>query len=302
MEFIVRSDISGKTVLEILKKELRLSAKMITELKKRENGITVNGCHVTVRRILTAGDVLRLQDEDTAENKNLVKTETDLDIIYEDSEIIVVNKPPMMPTHPSHGHFDDTLANGVAFHMGDTPFVFRAVNRLDKNTSGTVLIAKNRVSASRLYASMQKGEIKKEYIAMLDGTLPKSTGIIDTHIRRKEASIITREICDSLPDSHRAITEYEAMAVNENISVALARPITGRTHQLRLHFSYLGAPIIGDDMYGNGNTSDIIQRQALHALRLTFPHPLSGEIMTFTAPLPEDMKTLLKKYNLRIEV
>ncbi|MEE0969500.1 MAG: RluA family pseudouridine synthase [Clostridia bacterium] len=302
MEIEIDEKYDGITVLQILKKELHLSSKMISSLKRRDNGITVSGKHVTVRKTVSYGDILSIEVEDTEDNENLVKTEMPLDIIYEDDEIILVNKPPMLPTHPSHGHFDDTLANGVAFHMRNQPFVFRAVNRLDRNTSGLVLIAKNRLSASRLYSSMQKGDICKEYIALLCGVPCERDGRIDTYIRRKEASIITREVCGKLSDSSRAITDYSTLVHNGKISVVSAKPITGRTHQLRLHFAYIGTPIIGDDLYGTTDTEFNINRQALHAVRLTFPHPITKEKMVFSAPIPLDMKEIIIKNDLKIEV
>lgn len=293
----------GKTVLDILKKEIGLSSKMITALKKLDDGITVDGEHVTVRRILRKGELLSLSTEDRTENENLVPTEMPLDIIFEDEDIILINKPPMMPTHPSHGHFEDTLANGVCFHMlkeRGEPFIFRSVNRLDRNTSGLVLIAKNRPSASKLYAAMQKGLIEKRYIAILRGTLDKKIGRIDTFIRRREVSIITREICADLPDAARAVTDYEIIDSDGVITAVKASPLTGRTHQLRLHFSHLGAPILGDDLYGE--SSEEIDRQALHAFLLSFPHPSNGKILIFTAPLPEDMRKVSERHNLKIEV
>ena len=293
---------NGKTVLEILKKELRLSSKMITSLKKSPTGITVDGEHVTVRRILRTGEVLQIETEDKEQNENLVPTELPLDILYEDEDIIALNKPPHMPTHPSHGHFSDTLANGLCFYMqkSDEPFVFRSVNRLDRNTSGIVLVAKNRISANRLYEAMQRGLITKKYIALISGCLEHTRETIDTYIRRREKSIITREICDELPDASRAITHYEVLSSDGSLSAVKASPITGRTHQLRLHFAHLGAPILGDDLYGS--PSEEISRQALHAYYLSFPHPTSGDVTELFAPLPNDMEEVVKKHNLKIEV
>lgn len=302
MRIEIGNDRNGKTVLEILKKELRLSSKMITSLKKSPTGITVDGEHVTVRRILHTDEVLRIEVEDKEQNENLVPTELPLDVLYEDDDIIALNKPPYMPTHPSHGHFSDTLANGLCFYMqkSDEPFVFRSVNRLDRNTSGIVLVAKNRISANRLYDSMQKGLISKKYIALICGSLKNPVGTIDTYIRRKEESIITREICEDLPDAARAITNYEVISSSNNLSAVKASPITGRTHQLRLHFAHLGTPILGDDLYGR--RSDEISRQALHAYYLSFPHPCTGKITELFAPLPDDMRAIADKHNLKIEV
>ncbi len=293
---------NGKTVLEILKKELRLSAKMITSLKKSPTGITVNGEHVTVRRILHTGEVLCIETEDKVQNENLVPTELPLHILYEDEDIIALNKPPHMPTHPSHGHFSDTLANGLCFYMqnADEPFIFRSVNRLDRNTSGIVLVAKNRISANRLYESMKKGLITKKYIALICGSLSEPEGKIDTYIRRCEKSIITRQVCERLPDSARAITHYDVLSSDGALSAVRACPITGRTHQLRLHFAHLGTPILGDDLYGK--KSKEISRQALHAYYLSFPHPTWGSITELFAPLPLDMESVASEHNLKIEV
>ena len=303
MRIAVNKEQDGKTVLQVLKKELLISSKMLTALKKLPDGILVDGEHVTVRRILREGEILTVATEDREENENLVPTEMPLDIVFEDDDIILLNKPPMMPTHPSHGHFSDTLANGVCFHMlkkGDKPFVFRSVNRLDRNTSGLVLIAKNCLAASKLYSAMQKGLIKKNYIALLDGTLPSQSGRIDTFIRRKGKSIITREVCEELPDASRAVTDFEVLASDGSVTAVKASPLTGRTHQLRLHFSHLGAPILGDDLYGS--VSDEIDRHALHAASLSFPHPATGETVVFTAPIPDDMLKIAEKHNLIFEV
>ncbi|MBR4295886.1 MAG: RluA family pseudouridine synthase [Clostridia bacterium] len=303
MRIEISEKFNGKTILFFLKNELCLSSKMITSLKGLEKGIMVNGCRVTVRHVLENGEVLELLTDDTKENENIVPTEMPLDIIYEDDDILVVSKPPMMPTHPSHGHFYDTLANAVCFHMQKTrsePFVFRSVNRLDRNTSGLVLIAKNRISASRLYSAMQKGEIKKRYIALLDGVIEPSSGVIDTYIRRQKESIIFREVCEALPDASRAVTYYKTIGCNDKISVVCAEPVTGRTHQLRVHFAHMGASIIGDELYGK--PSKDIGRHALHAYSLSFSHPKTKEQIELKAPLPEDIKKVLSANELEIEV
>lgn len=294
---------NGMTVLRILKGELGLSSKMITVLKKREDGILADGKHVTVRHVMQPGETLEIRFEDRDANENLVPTEMPLDILYEDGDIIAVNKPPMLPTHPSHGHFDDTLANGVCFHVmknQSTPFVFRAVNRLDRNTSGIVLIAKNRVASSALYKSMQSGKIEKKYLALICGTPENDVGMIETFIRRQKESIITREVCGDLPDASYAKTNYEVLETDGRISLVKAMPVTGRTHQLRVHFSHIGTAILGDDLYGN--ESPEISRQALHAYSLSFPHPRTGEVMTLRADLPSDMKKVAAEHGFSYDI
>ena len=168
----------GRSVLEYIK-SLSLSSKMIKYLKYRENGITVNGTHVTVRYILKEGDSLALALEDTVSSETATPSNIPIEIIYEDDSIVVVNKPPFMPTHPSHGHHHDTLANALAYYysLKGIPFVFRPINRLDRNTSGLVIVAKNKIAAAKMTEYMKDQRIKKSYIALLKGKLSRWQGI-----------------------------------------------------------------------------------------------------------------------------
>ena len=302
---------NGQPVLKLLQ-GLSLSSKMIKRLKYRDDGILLNGERVTVRRILKVGDKISLAIEDTESSESASPSDINVDVIYEDSEIIVADKPPFMPTHPSHGHHDDTLANALAsyFSKKNTPFVFRPINRLDRNTSGLVIVAKNKFSAAALTKAMKEKRIKKTYIAFLSGYLPDpektveylgmKLGVIDMPIHRTAESIIVREVCSGdLPDAEEALTYYRIINRNEECTEVEIFPQTGRTHQLRVHFSAIGHPIIGDDMYGI--SSDLISRHALHAIKLDFPCPSAvGEASSeseihLTAPLPKDME-LVKKY------
>ena len=286
----------GLTIKEILCDKLGFSKRAITSLKNREDGILLNGKHATVRAVVNVGDVLTINSEDIIKNtEKLVPSSVMPDIIYEDDHIVAVNKPPFMPTHQSLGHFYDTLANSLAYYysLSGRPFVFRSVNRLDRNTSGAVLVAKDRLSSSKLSEQMKNDGIRKTYIAILEGELPKDEGVIETHIRRKEKSIILREVCTSCDDSKVAITHYEVIAKANGFSLVKASPITGRTHQLRVHFSHLGAQILGDDLYGNA--SHMILRHALHAHELYFTHPETQKEMVLRAPIPEDMQGIIEK-------
>jgi 23S rRNA pseudouridine1911/1915/1917 synthase len=281
-----------------------ISRRLLTRLKNTPNGILLNGQAVTVRALLHTGDVLQLAWEDSSVTPrgNIVPSDVLPDIVYEDDDILVCNKPGGMPTHPSHGHFDDTLANAVARYDLNTKGhigVFRPVNRLDRDTSGIVLIARHQWAAARLSAAMKNGHIQKNYFAVLEGTLPSPAGTIDAPIRRAQASIITREVC--LPNAdgaHTALTRYHVIATwcigPYERTLVKAEPLTGRTHQLRLHFTHLGAPIAGDTLYGLSHT-DLLPpaRQALHAASLTFPHPTTGKPMTLSTPLSEDIRSLL---------
>ncbi len=296
-----------KTVLDFLK-SLSLSSKMIKYLKYRERGITVDGRAVTVRHKLCDGEALSLALEDTESSETATPSNIPIDIVYEDDFIVVVNKPPFMPTHPSHGHHDDTLANALAYYysLKEKPFVFRPINRLDRNTSGLVIVAKNKIAAAKMTEYMKSHKIKKSYIALLKGELDEPTytvfahgeelGVIDKCLHRTEKSIIVREICSpDAPDADTAVTYYKIIKKCKECTVVEAFPQTGRTHQLRVHFASLGTPIIGDDLYGVEDKH--ICRHALHAYALEFPSPADeNQTIRLIAPLPTDIKKAEQEY------
>ena len=294
MNYVISAEHNGKTILEYLKKVLVLSRAEITSLKNKENGILLNGGHMTVRAVLSENDVLSLARADTeeAQNKNIVPRNIPIDILYEDDDMIAVNKPYGMPTHPSHGHFDDTLANALSFYFAEKgiPFVFRAVNRLDRDTSGIVLVAKNRSAAFKLSIQLSKGLAEKEYIAVAEGFISEN-GCIKAFIKRKHESIIERTVCPPTEGQY-AETCYMPLASNKKATLLSVAPKTGRTHQIRVHLSHIGHPICGDTLYGNPDDSPLISRQALHCLKLTVRRIDSGEPITLTAPLHDDMKKL----------
>ena len=294
MEYNVTALTDGKTVLEIIKGELGLSRAMLKHLKFKENGIMLNGTHVTVRAVVHTGDLLSLAVEDVSTPEKLTPSDLDLNIAYESPFAVVPDKPANMPTHQSHGHYGDTVANALTYRYSqmDLAFVFRPVNRLDRNTSGLLLVARDRISAATLTKYMQNGLIKKKYVAILNGSLKNDSGIIDTYMRRTEKSVIVREVCDKGEGGDRAITEYSVIYKNETHTLVTATPITGRTHQLRVHFASLGCPIEGDDLYGHA--SAFIDRHALHSYFLEFPSPDDGKIVSVTAPMHEDMLRLCR--------
>ena len=297
MEIVIDKKCHGKLLRDFLRYDVGLSRALLTKLKKDEFGILLNGEHVTVRAVLFEGDVLTLALEDNEEDENpyLEAVEMPLDIIYENDEIVVVNKPFGMVTHTTHGHYGDSLANALyAKYKGQgRAFVFRAINRLDRDTSGVVLVSKDRISAFKLSTALQDGKIDKVYIAVVHGFMD-GEGEINGYICRCGDSIITRRVCsESDPGADSAITKYRALFASEEYSVVLATPVTGRTHQLRVHFSSLGHPIAGDSLYG-GDTG-LITRQALHAISLEFPLPSSSERIRVNAPIPSDMTALCRK-------
>ena len=302
MEYRMTEAERGMTVKHYLHHVLRLSGAQVTALKKDPLGILVNGAHVTVRCVLQPDDVLALADTDTDSSENIVPTEMPLQILYEDDAIIVCNKPPYMPTHPSHGHYTDTLANGLAalFVRRGQPFVFRSCSRLDRDTSGVVTIAKTRAAAYHFQRAHVAGEVGKEYLAVLVGHLTPTEGEIGGCIKRMEDSVITRIVTED--DGASALTRYRVLAYGKapdgrDLTLCAAQPITGRTHQLRVHFAHLGTPMLGDFLYGEEHDA-LIGRQALHCRKTTFDHPTSGRRMTLTAALPDDFLSLMNCFDL----
>ena len=287
---VISSEYDGMILREYLRNVLRLSRAELTELKKRDDGIMLNGTRVTVRAILKEGDELILSRDDIESSEGVVPIQLPLEILYEDDDVIALNKPPFMPTHPSHEHQSDTLANALAYYFESKgiTFVFRAVNRLDRDTSGVVLVAKNKNSAFILAKQIAEFKVTKKYIAMVEGEV-RSDGIVEGNIRRIEEGKMRRGV---FPDGQYALTEYEVLGVKSGLSALLVTPKTGRTHQIRVHTSYIGHPILGDTLYGNESGSEYINRQALHAYSLTFSLPSNNETVTVKAPLPSDMASI----------
>lgn len=294
MQYTVKAADSGKTVKTLIAELLQPSSKMLKYLKYREDGILLNSSRVTVRATVREGDLLTLSLLDPQDAQSPEAVDLPLSILYEDSDLVVPSKSGNMPTHPSRDHYRDTVANALAYRYRNnpTPFVFRPVNRLDRETSGLLLVARNKLAAGRLTKSMQAGEIHKTYLTVLSGVCPADEGEINLPLHRSAASIIVREVCSpDAPDAEPSRTRYRVLARRDGYAMVEAKPLTGRTHQLRVHFASLGCPIVGDTLYGCPDPH--IGRQALHARTLSFPHPSSGERMTLTAPLPDDLSNLI---------
>lgn len=293
MDILIDKAFHGLTIKKVLLDRLSYSRAAVTSLKQKENGIRVNGEHKTVRHVLSQGEVLSLALEDTAPSPRITPSAGDIDILYEDDGILAVNKPGGMAVHPSKKLQDDTLAGRILYHR--YPMVFRAAGRLDKDTSGVVISAKNRVVSGLFFDMIRQHKIKKEYLVLTESEKkPPREGEIALCIRRNAESYIQRECFEAdgtEKDSETALTRFLLLKSAPPYHLFLASPITGRTHQLRAHFSAIGFPLAGDTLYGQ--RSAIIPRQALHALRLTFPHPVTGECLSVTAPLHEDFKAAL---------
>lgn len=192
-----------------------------------------------------------------------------------------------MPVHPSMGNYENTLANGIAWYFSQKgeDFVYRCINRLDRDTTGALILAKNPLSAAVLSVQMKRRQIRRTYLALVDGVLPES-GVVDAPIARMEGSVITREV--NFETGESAVTHYERLAVGRYYSLAELHLETGRTHQIRVHMKYIGHPLPGDYLYHPDYRR--IQRQPLHSFQLEFTHPITKEPMLFTAPVPEDFR------------
>lgn len=296
MDIRIEDNYEGMLIRDVLKTKLGYSVNLIKKLKFSENGIRVNGEWVTVRYVLRRGDVLSLAVEDTEEDVSpyIIPSPLPLEVLYEDEFVTAVNKPYDMPAHPSLGHQLDTVANALAYRYRDRIYVFRPVNRLDRDTSGCMLTSNSRDASYKMYLAMTGGQIVKTYLAVLDGVPNEGEGTLRSYMHRRPDSIIMREeTSPDTPDAKSAVTEYRVIARGGGRSVVLASPITGRTHQLRVQFAGIGCPITGDSLYGA--PSELIARHALHSITTSFPHPESGATVTVNAPLPEDMRVLLER-------
>ncbi len=287
MNFLMTEAEEGIILRSFLTDTLHLSHRTLCALKRREGGILLNGAPVTVRATLHARDTLTLSFADGEDEieEPIPPVNIPVEILYEDEHICVCNKPSGMPTHPSFRHREDTLANALAYRYRNIPYVFRAVNRLDKETSGIVLTARTAFAAAFLGAAMAKGEIEKKYSAIVSGKAPEK-GEICTPIRRKSGSIILREICArGEAGAEEAHTVFSRIFGSDEFSIIDLSTLTGRTHQIRVHMASIGHPLLGDGLYGSGEG---LCRTALHAYSLSFPHPVTHERLTISAPLPED--------------
>ena len=273
-------------VFQILKEHFLLSDRLITKLKKYKK-IYLNGKETYTKQKVTSGDVVSFVLDFDEDNSNIVPSNIPLDIIYEDEYLLILNKPAGIAIHPSILHYNNSLSNGVKFYFDKIKLnkKIRIVNRLDRNTSGIVIFAKNEYIQECLIKQMKTKELKKEYLAIVCGILENSSGTLNFPIARKEGSIIER--CVN-PNGDPAITHYDVLKTFNNLSLVHIVLETGRTHQIRVHFSYINHPVLGDTLYGN--PSDLIARQALHSYKISFIHPITKENITITAPLPSDMK------------
>lgn len=286
-EFIIDETSVSETIRDFLKNH-GFSSQNIIALKKMPESILVNGKWEYVSYCLKKNDRLTIHLQEQAGSEKILPVSLPLEIIFEDEDILILNKPAGMPIHPSQNNFDNTLANAVAYYYEskNIPFVFRCTNRLDRDTTGLTVLAKNMVSANLLSEMVRNRTMHREYLAIVDGIISDSQGTVTAPIARAADSTIER--CVNFEHGESAITHYQKLETSENNTLLLLALDTGRTHQIRVHMKYLGHPLIGDFLY-NPDTRRI-SRQALHSYRLSFLHPITGTALSFTAPLPSDMR------------
>lgn len=268
------------------------SAQNLTEIKRMPRSILVNGVHYYMKQQLAAGDHLQVLIEETACSRNIPPVRLPLNVIYEDEDLIVINKPAGMPIHPSLNNYTNSMANALAWYYQEQgkPFIFRCCNRLDRDTSGLTIVAKHLVSGNILSDMARRHEIHREYLAIARGSVSPKTGTITAPLARKPGTIIERTV--DFSHGEEAVTHYKVIDEKNGHSLVSLRLETGRTHQIRIHMKYLGYPLIGDYLYNPD--MEYIKRQALHSYRLRLTHPITGEALEFTAPLPDDMRQIIQ--------
>lgn len=285
LTYIITPLESGMQVLEFLRSK-GFSRHILTSMKPDKEALLVNGVRAGGRSILHTGDQFRVRILETGSLEGIVPVPLPVSVLYEDEDILVVNKPADMPVHPSIGNYENTLANAIAFYFQQKGELcpFRCINRLDRDTSGALILAKNALSAAILSAQMRNREIRRTYLAVVCGATPPS-GTISAPIGRVSDSVIQRQVDPEHGES--AVTHYERLAVRGGHSLVEIHLETGRTHQIRVHMGYISHPLPADYLYHP--VYDHFKRQPLHSFQLNFRHPLTGQELCFTAPVPEDM-------------
>jgi 23S rRNA pseudouridine1911/1915/1917 synthase len=277
---------------EYLRRVAQLSGRLIKGAAV-QGRIEVNNKIAKLNYVLKQGDTITFQ-VDKEESQNIEPEKIEISVVYEDEDVIVVNKAPGMVVHPTKSYQTGTLANGLLYYFKEKGenCIVRLVSRLDMDTSGLIIIAKNQFSHMALARDMQKEEFEKSYMAVVHGNLSQQHGTIDLPIYKEADDSIKRVVDDR---GQRSVTHFEVLESFKQGELVKLTLETGRTHQIRVHLSHLGYPIYGDNLYGVGEDKELISRQALHAYRLAFPHPRTGEVITLETELPKDMKELIEK-------
>ena len=306
LKYIVNKNDISKTINEIVFQKFDLSNRLFAKLIRNKK-IFVNDINIDTRFKVKENDIITIDLNYDEESSNIVSKKMDLNIVYEDEGMLIINKPSGIAIHPSIRHYEDSIASGVKYYFESIGIhkKIRPVNRLDLNTSGLVIFAKNEYIQENLIKQMQTKTFIKEYFAIVTGILEKKKDIIDKPIARKQGSIIERCVSET---GQRAITEYEVIrevgnnskivieaGINceaksevEKYSLVKCKLLTGRTHQIRVHFAYIGHPLVGDSLYGE--KSDLIEGQALHCYKLKILHPITLEMLEITSDTKNEQK------------
>ena len=289
LKIIVNENDSSKTINEIINQKFDLSNRLFNKLI-RDKRIFVNDKNMDTRLKASENDKITIDLNYDEDNSNIVSKQMDLDIVYEDEGMLIINKPSGIAIHPSIRHYEDSIASGIKYYFESIGIhkKIRPVNRLDLNTSGLVIFAKNEYIQENLIKQMQAKTFTKEYLAIVTEILENKTGIIDKPIARKEGSIIERCVSET---GQRAITEYEVIREFGNNSLVKCKLLTGRTHQIRVHFADIGHPLLGDSLYGE--KSDLIEGQALHCYKLKFLHPVTTKELVIKCDLSNKINNIL---------
>ncbi|WP_439647406.1 RluA family pseudouridine synthase [Aquibacillus saliphilus] len=291
MIWAISMEHNGMLVKDYLMSVQGFSRRLLKAVKFQGGSILVNGENATVRRVLMVGDEIAIVLPEETKGTFMEAENLPLEIVYEDNDVLVINKPAKIASIPSLHHSSGTIANGILgyYRAHNLTYTVHIVTRLDRDTSGLLLVAKHRFSHSLLSKDQKQGKVNRSYYAIIEGYFTGTQGTIDAPIGRRENSIIERMVRD---DGQRAVTHYKLMMEAGQFSLLDVKLETGRTHQIRVHFSNLGYPLVGDDLYGGNN--DKINRQSLHCKTLEFTQPMTKERLSFKCEMPQDMRELLK--------
>ena len=296
LELPITGALAGIKVDTLLKRHLGLSGTVVRRIKWLEDGILVDGARVNTRFCPQEGQVLSVRLSDPERRSGILSAPGPLDIVYEDGDVVVLNKAPGVPVHPGPGHYSDTVGNYLLHYYDQegTEGDFHPVHRLDRGTSGLLVVARHPHAQEVLKAQLHTDGFRREYLAVCQGVPEPAAGTVDAPLGPKPGSLVEQVV---RPDGKPARTHYEVVKAGENCALVRLVLDTGRTHQIRVHLAHLGHPLVGDFLYGT-EEPDRIPRPALHSHRLTFRHPITGQEMSFTAPVPPDMKRLMEQEGL----
>lgn len=291
LQLTVTQELAGRTLDTLLRRELFLSGTLVKRVKAMPGGLLLDGAQAAVTLRVREGQILavNIADPDAGE---IFPAQGPLEIVHEDEDLLILNKAAGVAVHPGPGHFDNTIGNYLAYYYKTKGVTagFHPVNRLDRGTSGLMTVAKHAHAQERLRSQLHTGAFRRRYLAVCRGVPKPATGIVDAPIGRADGSALRREV---RPDGREAVTRYEVLEEHAGRSLVRLELETGRTHQIRVHMSYLGHPLVGDFLYGE-EEPNLISRAALHSHMLSLRHPVTGAKLCLTAPLPGDMAALLK--------